>query len=484
MLKRAVWEDLVSWKNRDHHPLIVSGLRQIGKTYIVRAFGNENYEHVVYLDLRKDERFHSVFDGDFDVDLMVTAITANDSSADFVPGKTLLILDEIQDCPNARSSLKYWDLDGRYDVIGTGSFLGVRGFRTAYERGIPVGYEEEIEMRPLSFAEFLENIGMQESVVDYVEKSFHDGTPVMKPVHERLRTLYYQYIVVGGMPEAVNVFLATHDMNRVRAVQRRILSSIRDDFGRYRTEKGETRVNETLKLRAEACLDSVPAQLSREYKKFKFSEVEAKGHSTEKADGLRYIADVGLVLFSYNVRELSSPLEAQKIDREFKVFYADTGLLISQLDHGTAAGVLNGNLSAYKGAIAENTVACAFAAAGIPLFYYHAKSGSPELDFVFSDNEKVTIVECKSSRTQATSMKYVLAHPAKFGTHPAVKYADTNVGSGDGFRTYPLYALGFLENRADTPFVVPKVDLNGLEDLVNKQESDADNGSLEKTPDD
>lgn len=468
MLKRAIWDRLVSWKNRPHHPLILSGLRQIGKTYIAREFGEKNYKSVIYLDLRKDTRFYSAFDGNFDVNEMVMSITAADPAAHFIPDQTLLILDEIQDCPNARSSLKYWDLDGRYDVIATGSFLGVKGFRAPYERGIPVGYEEKFVMHPLSFAEFLDNVGMSQSVIDYVKESLKNGTAVSKTVHESIRSLYYQYIIVGGMPEAVNTYFATHDLNAVRAVQKRILDSIRDDFGRYKTDSGETKINETLKLRAEACLDSVPAQLSREYKKFKYSEVDVKGHSTEKADGLQYIADVGLVLLSHNLREISAPLEAHEINKEFKVFYADTGLLISQLDDGTAEHVLNGDLSAYKGAIAENTVACAFEDIGIPLYYYHAPSGSPELDFVYSDNGIPTIVECKSSRTSATSMKHVISNPKKYGRHPAVKYADTNVGGGEGFKTYPLYALGFLENQEDKPFIVPEMDLSSLEDSIPK----------------
>lgn len=461
MLEREVSRKLTEWKARAHHPLVVSGLRQTGKTYSVREFGRENYENVVYLDLRANETVHAAFDGDFSVDSMVMAITAVDHEARFVPGRTLLILDEIQDCPNARSSLKYWDLDGRYDVIATGSFLGVKGFRAPYERGIPVGYEETLSMRPLSFAEFLVNMGLRQSVADYVRQCLADGTPVMKAVHESLRALYYQYIVVGGMPEAVTVFLATHDLNQVRDVQRRLLSSIRDDFGRCRAADGGNRVDETLKLRAEACLDSVPAQLSREYKKFKYSQVDVRGHSTQKADGLRYIEDVGLVLRACNLREISAPLEAQKIASEFKIYYADTGLLVSQLDEGTAAQVLAGNLSAYKGSVAENTVACALASAGIPLYYYRGRSGSPELDFVYSDGGEPVIIECKASRTSATSMKYVITHPDKYGRHPAVKYADTNVGGGDGFVTRPLYALGFLRND-DAPRIVSPVDLRGL----------------------
>ena len=146
MLKRSISADLERWKNRNHHPLVLSGLRQTGKTFSVQQFGNDNYLNVVYIDLRKSVSLHSAFDGDFDVNKMTSRITANIPNARFLPGQTLLILDEIQDCPNARSSLKYWDLDGRYDVIATGSFLGVKGFRRPYPRGIPVGYEEHLVM--------------------------------------------------------------------------------------------------------------------------------------------------------------------------------------------------------------------------------------------------------------------------------------------------------------------------------------------------
>ena len=169
MLKRILWEKLTEWKERPHHPLVLEGLRQTGKTFLVRKFAEECYENTIYLDLRAGRSVHSAFDGDFDVDQMVMSISASIPSARFIRGKTLLIFDEIQDCPNARSSLKYWDMDGRYDVIATGSFLGVKGFRKPYLRGIPVGYEEHLTMYPLSFREFLINTGIDPAVLDYVD---------------------------------------------------------------------------------------------------------------------------------------------------------------------------------------------------------------------------------------------------------------------------------------------------------------------------
>lgn len=462
MLKRTIVNELVSWKNRKHHPLVIKGLRQVGKTYIVKEFGQENYEYVVYVDLRSNRLVHSAFDGDFNVDLMVMAITANVPSARFVPNKTLLILDEIQDCPNARSSLKYWDLDGRYDVIATGSFLGVKGFREPYVRGVPVGYEETLTMYPLTFKEFLMNSGITEEILSYVEKSLNNGTMIAQPIHEAMRSLYYQYLIVGGMPEVVNAFFETHDLNLVRQIQQGLIHSIKDDFGRSKNHQGENVINEVLKLRAEGCLDSLPSQLAKEYKKFKYSLVNTPGKSTDKSVGLQYLVDVGLVTKAYNVRELVFPLEGVKIDNEFKVFYADTGLLISELGEDTASKILKGDLSAYKGAIAENMVASAFHSLNKGLYYYHAPSGSPELDFLVEDKAKFIIIECKSTNNRATSMKYVLAHPEKYGHHDAIKIADANVGEGNGFKTLPLYALGFIkENHESTK--IPEVDYSKLE---------------------
>ena len=461
MLQREIWNDLISWKKRPHHPLIIKGLRQIGKTYIVKHFGKKFYENVVYLDLRANKAVHKAFDGNFDVNQMILSITATDTTARFIPYKTLLILDEIQDCTNARSSLKYWDLDGRFDVICTGSFLGVKGFRNPYTRGVPVGYEEQINMYPLTFQEFLINTGMDKKVFDYVFKSLSEKTMIDSAVHSSLRDLYLQFLIVGGMPEAVIKFFETHDLNQVHDIQQRILHSIRDDFGRYKDKDGNDAINEVLKLRAEACLDSLPAQLAKEYKKFQYSLVDVKGHSPEKADGLQYLEDVGLIVRSFNTRELVYPLTASKISTEFKVFYIDTGLLISQLNEDVPSKILAGDLGPYKGAIAENMVASSFAKNDMDLYYFHAPSGSPELDFLYEENGIVGIIECKSSNNRATSMKFVLENSKKYGQHPAIKIADANVGGGKNFDTYPLYSLGFIQKKHENN-IVQTIDVKNI----------------------
>lgn len=462
MLNRDIDRKLSEWKTKkNHHPLILSGLRQIGKTFSVRQFGKDNYAHVVYMDLRANKSLHEVFEGDFDINTMVSRITANIFDARFIPGKTLVIFDEIQDCPNARSSLKYWDIDGRYDVIATGSFLGVKGFRKPYVRGIPVGYEEHITMYPLSFKEFLSNYGMPQNILEYVQDCINESKVIDSSIHQRMKDLYYEYLVVGGMPEAVNEFFKNHDLNAVRNIQKSIIDSIKDDFGRYIDSNGNDKINEVLKLRAEACLDSLPAQLSKDYKKFQYSMVDSKAHSEDKADTLQYLADLGLVIKAHNLRDITAPLEAAKINKEYKAYYADTGLLISQLGNDATAKVLNGELGSYKGAIAENMVATAFYENDMDLYYYRGSSGAPELDFVVTLNGEETIIECKSTNGRATSMKHVLANPKKYGVHPAIKISDTNIGEGIGFKTFPIYYCGFLpENQKE--YLLPTYNFDDL----------------------
>ncbi len=212
---------------------------------------------------------------------------------------------------------------------------------------------------------------------------------------------------------------------------------------------------------SEACLEPLLSQLGKEYRKFRYSIVNAKGNSPENAEGVGYLEDVGLVVRAYNIRELSFPLGGVKIAKEFKVYAADTGLLVSMLGDDIPSWILSGDLGAWKGAAAENMVAAAFHREGRSLYYYHAPSGSPELDFVFEDGEDVTIVECKSTSRWATSMKFVPANPERFGSHRAVRIADANTGSGKGGRTYPLYSPGFLKKR-EKSLIVDTVDVSKL----------------------
>ena len=461
MLHRDIYQKLVEWKGKKgHHPLVLSGMRQTGKTFITKKFGEDNYKSVIFIDLRENKSIHEAFSQDFNVDKMVSRISANIHGNKFIEGNTLIILDEIQDCPNARSSLKYWDIDGRYDVIATGSFLGIKGFRDNYKRGIPVGYEEHLIMHPLTFKEFVHNYKINPEVLAYVQECIDNVVPIDQSIHDSFRNLYFEYLIVGGLPEAVNTFFESHDINAVRSVQKRILNSIKDDLGRYRDSKGEVKINEVLKLRAIACLKSLPSQLAREYKKFKLSEVDSKAHSDDKRDALDYLWDLGLVIKVHNIREISYPLESAILINEYKAYYSDIGLLTSELGKDSAERILNGDLGAYKGAIAENMVAVGFHTKDNTLYYYRGRSGSPEIDFVSEIDGKETLIECKAGDNKAASLKYVLNNPKKYGKHPAIKIKDTNIGIGEGFITYPIYYSAFLKE--ESPLIIEEHDLSNL----------------------
>ena len=374
MLKRKIETLLKEWKNAPgHKPLILKGCRQCGKTFSVRRFAREHYAHEVYLNFYENRDYASVFSGSLEVDHLTMLLTALlGSKAVFEPGKTVLILDEIQECPEARTALKFFALDGRYDVIGTGSLLGVKGYGNR-PASIPVGYEQIEEMYPLDFEEFLWANGVDESVTGYLRECLTREIPVADALHARLRQLLLQYAVVGGMPAVVQTFLDTHQMNDVLRLQRGILSDYEDDMIKYADDRDKPLIRE--------CFRSIPRQLSKENKKFQYSLVKKGASSSKFAGSLQWIEDAGIIRRCYNLTLPELPLDGNAVQDAFKVYMTDGGLLTAMLEDGTQYDVLQGNLYGYKGALFENLAADILAKMGRRLYYYHKDSGL-EIDFV------------------------------------------------------------------------------------------------------
>ena len=274
MLQRKIERRLLQWKNtQDHNPLIVKGCRQCGKTFSVLDFAHKNYEHVVYLNFFENPDYNSIFAGSLEVDSLVMMMSALlGSGAVFEPGRTVIILDEIQECPEARTALKFFKLDGRFDVIGTGSLLGVRGYGRG-PRSVPVGYETVLDMYPLDFEEFLWANGITGQMVSLLRQCLDEEKPAPAALHNRFRQLLLQYIVVGGMPAAVQLFTETKQMGSVLQLQRDILRSYEDDMIKYAEKKDKALIAE--------CFRSIPRQLSKENKKFQYSVVK-KGATSSR----------------------------------------------------------------------------------------------------------------------------------------------------------------------------------------------------------
>jgi len=269
MLKRKIEETLRKWKSSENKkPLVLKGCRQCGKTYSVMKFAKENYENVVYVNFMTNEKYNSAFSGSLEVDDIITGLSALTSSTTFRPGNTCIVFDEIQESPRARTSLKSFCIDGRYDVIATGSLLGVRGYgkHKDSKASVPVGYETIVTMYPLDFEEFLWANGMPENIIALVKKSLDDIAPVQEAVHIKMAELILKYTVVGGMPEVVQTFVNTHDMGQVRALQTNIVAGYEEDMVKYANDQDKSRIRE--------CFESIPKQLSKENKKFQYSAVK------------------------------------------------------------------------------------------------------------------------------------------------------------------------------------------------------------------
>ena len=441
MYRRKIESLLLDWKNTPNHkPLVIKGCRQCGKTSSVVAFAKKHYKHVIYIDFHEQEQLRALFAGSLSVDYLTMAISASVPGAQFVPHNTCLVLDEIQNCPRARSSLKFFMKDGRYDVICTGSLLGVSGYKNAEQikaedqATIPVGAETIVEMYPMDFEEWLWANGINEQVFDFLRKSLQDETPIPSDIHQRLRQLLLEYVVVGGMPEVVKTFFATHDMNQVCQVQRHILNGYRDDMIKYARAEDKPRIRE--------CFDSIPRQLSRDNKKFTYSVVRKGGRSKEYISCLQWIEDAGIVRRCYNLMLPEIPLSGNSIQDCFKVYMADTGLLVSMLDDGTQGDILQGNLWTYKGAVYENLVADILGKMGRKLYYYQKESGL-EIDFVMRYKGECTLLECKANTGNAKSVKTILNHPDKYHVNAAIKLGDYNIGRSEQLLTLPLY-MAFL----------------------------------------
>ena len=441
MYRRKIENILQSWlDNASHKPLVVKGVRQCGKTSSVVDFARRHFRHVVYLDFREHPDYKKFFTPNLEVDAIVMRITAAMPHVEIEAGETCFIFDEIQDCPRARGSLKYFHLDGRYEVMCTGSLLGVNGYKTPEEKkeeeeaSIPVGFEDIVDMYPMDFEEWLWANGIKPMHFDYLKQCMTSGTPVEEALHDRFRELLHQYVVVGGMPEVVTTFMETKQIGKVLAVQRRIVDEYKSDMVKYAAAADKSRIRE--------CFESIPAQLAREYKKFSYTIVRKGGRGRDYAGSLQWIEDAGIVRRCYNTRITELPLDGQRIPSEFKVYMADIGLLVSMLEDGTQSSILQGDMLSYHGAIKENLLADIFGKMGRKLYYYH-KDGGVELDFLMRYQGQCTPVECKATTGNAKSMSTVLKHPEKYHVASALKLGDYNVGRSDQLLTLPMY-MAFL----------------------------------------
>jgi predicted AAA+ superfamily ATPase len=459
MLKRKIESVLAEWRNSESKkPLVIKGIRQCGKTYIVRKFAEENYESVIYMNFILEPDKKTAFIGNIDVDTIILNLSALIPGSRFINGKTCIILDEIQECREARTALKSFQIDGRFDIIATGSLLGVRGYGKSdknAENGqdsIPVGYETVVEMYPLDFEEFLWANGMNDKVIDSVKSCFEKETAVPEGIHNVMMELLYRYVIVGGLPEVVNKFLETKNIELIYQVQRNLIAEYEEDMIKYADDADKARIRE--------CFESIPKQLARENKKFQYSVVRKGGRSSQYIGSIQWLEDAGLVRRCYNTQITELPLEGNSIKDCFKLYTTDIGLLVAMLDYGTQADILRGNLLGYKGAIFENLMADFLCKSGQKLYYFQKESGL-ELDFLVRYKGECVVLEVKAKSGKAKSLKTVLKNKNVYHVNHAIKLGKYNVGREEEVFTIPLY-MGFLIKDKLADIIVPDIDLSVL----------------------
>lgn len=435
MLKRKVIRDIENWvKNKDQKCLVVHGARQVGKTYVIERFAEAKYEELVEINFKKTPSASEIFSGDLTVENMVMSMRFRFPEKKIVPGKTLIFLDEIQECQKAITSLKFWAIDNQFDVIVSGSLLGID-----YNRAdsYPVGYVDYISMYGLDFEEFLWGMGVSEDMVEFVKGHLYAKSIIPEAINSRMMEYFRQYIAIGGMPEAVQKYVDTKDFREVDRIQKSLLLGYQYDIAHYASAEE--------KVKAEKCYLSLGKQLlDKENHKFQYREVERGGRAQKYYSSIEWLLKTDIVHLSRLVTAIRYDLEDYARDDFFRAYTTDLSLLMAMRDFSLKQHVVENTLEGNtKGGIYECAVADALYKNNYKLYFYKIETSKKELGFIIQKNGDVIPIEVKSSNSRSNSLSSVMKANKliPFG----YKFVDGNVGvSDDRIITLPLYMSAFI----------------------------------------
>ena len=439
MLKRKAYQKLLEWKNCNNKKcLMVKGARQVGKTYLIREFGRNEYDSFIEINFIVQKELKTIFSGDLSADNIYKRMSASIPDIRFVPGKTLIFFDEIQNCGNARTSLKFLAEDGRFDIITSGSLLGL----TYAENGdteveepesVPTGYEDFLTMYSLDFEEYLWAEKYSPERISDLKSCFDEAEKVDPYINSKFEELFREYIVVGGMPEVVAHYCLNHDFNEVLTIQERILEDYRFDISKH--AKGAE------KQKVRACYDAIPKQLAKELKKFQYSTVEKGSTSKKYADSIQWLVDSATINPCYNITQAYLPLLANAIETQFKLYINDSGLLCAIYGFETRRAILNNTIKGNaKGGIYENIIAESLVKNGYRLYYYKPDDDH-ELEFLIEKDGGVVPIEVKAGNTSTVSLNNFITD---YNPPIAYKFINGNVGRVDNKITLPHYMVMFV----------------------------------------
>lgn len=444
---RKIENNLIAWKeSKNKKALLITGARQIGKTYIIRQFGKNNYENFIEINFINTPSANAIFEGDIDARTILMNISAFISKK-MEPGKTLIFFDEIQECPKARTAIKFLVDDGRFDYIESGSLLGVNYKNVP---SYPVGYEESIRMYPMDFEEFCIANKLNSDVLSYLKDCYKNGMPVSDAVHQKLLELFKYYVIVGGMPDVVNSFIQTHDIGLVTQKQLAIVNLYRMDISKY--TKNE-------KVKVTSIFDRIPSQLDDKNRRFNLADINKNARLREYEDAFIWLKDAGVALPCYSVTQLQIPLQINEQTRLFKLFMCDSGLLCAMCLENVQFEILKGNLEVNMGGILENVFAQQLSSNGFSLRYFNRQKIG-ELDFVIQKGSEVIPVEIKSGKSyrQHAAINNAL-NVTEWELKNGIVFCSGNYEKKDRITYLPWYMIMFLKN-IDTRKLKLKVELD------------------------
>lgn len=437
LLKRKIDDYLQMWRqNPERKPLIVKGARQIGKTRSVENFARQAYRYVISINFVEQPRYKAIFDDGYEVDVVIKNITLLNPNLRFIAGETLIFFDEMQVCPNCATALKFFKLDGRYDVICSGSLMGINYHEIESNS---VGYKEDFEMHSMDFEEFLWAKGYTSEMVSELYQHMVDVRPLSTLQMEVLLRHFRDYVTIGGMPEVVSMYIENGNFSGTLKLQRQLLKDYEEDITKY--------VDGLDKAKVKAVYNHISTFLAKENKRFQITRIAKNARNRDYIGCVEWLADAGVVNICHCLNYPELPLKGNYDPKLYKIYFKDTGLLIASLDEEAQEDLRAGcNMGTYKGAIYENIVGDMLVKQGYNLYYYLIDKPSIEMDFFVRDSNSLIPVEVKATDGATASLNRLITSESYPDIKYGIKFGYKNIGFNGRIYTFP-YFLAFLLKR-------------------------------------
>ena len=436
-LKRKIDNYLVEWKsNPNRLPLIIKGARQIRKTNAIRNFGKNNYKTFIEINFALNPEFKTIFDRSFNVDEIVKEITLRRPEIEIIPNETLIFFDEMQDCISTATSLKSFKEDGRYDVICSGSLMGINYKKIESNS---VGNKEDYTLHSMDFEEFLWAKGYKEEVIDEMLNSMINLEPLSNTMYDVMLESFKEYMIIGGMPAIVSNFIENKNFSGILKMQQQILLDYEEDITKYAEGLDQSKILTVYK--------NIPVFLGNENKKFQITKIQDGARNREYIGVLDWLDSAGIVNICYSLEQVSLPLKGNYNPNNYRIYFGDTGLLIGSLDEEAQDDLRkNQNFNTYKVAIYENVIADMLVKQGYDLYFYKNEKGTLEMDFFVRDKDSLIPVEVKANDNSTVSLNNLIDSDNYKDIKYGIKLCNKNIGFNGKFYTFP-YFMTFLLKR-------------------------------------